>query len=88
MEFAAEHHPPIRCRVDDGLRTAGDGHADRSLPVSNNLHFGPPTGGHGRVRDAIAASYSGVVATDVLGFAGAGEAIFWAMQLFVDPATM
>ena len=70
------------------------------MTVSELLAMGTPTDrspvrtvapglhrlGHGPgVRDAIAASCSGVEAADVLGFAGAGKAIFWAMQLFVDP---
>lgn len=51
-----------------------------------NLHLGyTPTWGTEPLREAIASSYGSMKSTDVLGFAGAGEALFWAMQLFIEP---
>jgi aspartate/methionine/tyrosine aminotransferase len=85
-EFAAEHHltaSDAESMTVSELLAMGTP-TDRSR--FEQLHLGyTPTWGTDEVRDAIAATYSGVEAADVLGFAGAGEAIFWAMQLFVDP---
>ena len=58
--------------------------ADRA--AYEQLHLGyTPTWGTDPVRAAIAGTYDGLASDDVLAFAGAGEALFWAMQLFVDP---
>lgn len=43
------------------------------------------TWGSGRLREAIASTYEIVTAQDVLVFAGAEEALFWALQLLVEP---
>lgn len=43
------------------------------------------TWGSGRLREAIASTYDIVTAQDVLVFAGAEEALFWALQLLVEP---
>lgn len=59
---------------------------DEDRLAYENLHLGyTPTWGTDALRDAVANSYDGMAAEDVLGFAGAGEALFWAMQLFVEP---
>ncbi len=52
-----------------------------------NLHLGYiPTWGTDELRAAIASSYGDLKEDDVLTFAGAGEALFWAMQIFVEPS--
>lgn len=59
--------------------------SDDDRHAYENLHLGyTPTWGTEALRDAVANSYNGAAAEDVLGFAGAGEALFWAMQLFVN----
>jgi len=44
-----------------------------------------PTWGTDRLRDAIAATYERIDRDHVLAFAGAEEAIFWAMQTLIGP---
>jgi aspartate/methionine/tyrosine aminotransferase len=44
-----------------------------------------PTWGTDRLRAAIAATYTSCEPDDVLAFAGAEEAMFWALQLLVEP---
>ncbi|MEM7082438.1 MAG: aminotransferase class I/II-fold pyridoxal phosphate-dependent enzyme [Pseudomonadota bacterium] len=52
----------------------------------HDLHLGyTPTWGTDALRSAIADTYDGIGDEQVLAFAGAGEALFWAMQLFVEP---
>ena len=59
-----------------------------------NLHLGyTPTWGTRPVREAIAGTYTSDVpyaaaieSDNVLVFAGAGEALFWTMQLFCEPS--
>ena len=85
-EFAAEHHLTASdaesMTVAELLAFGTD--ADRH--AYENLHLGyTPTWGTDALRQAIADSYDGAEATNVLGFAGAGEALFWAMQLFTEP---
>lgn len=83
-EFAAEHHLTASdaesMTIADLLAMGTDD--DRS--AFHDWHLGyTPTWGLDELRAAIAAGYSGVESADTLGFAGAGEALFWAMQLFV-----
>ncbi len=84
-EFTARHH--LTASDAESMTTAellalG---SDEDREAYENLHLGyTPTWGTDEVRDAIASVYSGRSAADVLAFAGAGEALFWAMQLFVD----
>lgn len=83
-EFAAEHHLTASdaesMTIADLLAMGTDD--DRS--TFENWHLGyTPTWGLDELRAAIASSYIGVEPGDTVGFAGAGEALFWAMQLFV-----
>lgn len=51
-----------------------------------NLHLGYiPTWGTEELRCAIASTYTHLNEDNILAFAGAGEALFWAMQLFIAP---
>ena len=84
-EFAAEHHLTASdaesMTIADLLSMGTDD--DRS--AFDNWHLGyTPTWGLDELRAAIAAGYGGVESADTLGFAGAGEALFWAMQLFIE----
>lgn len=55
-------------------------------PDLDEVHLGyTPTWGTEPLREAIAGVYDGLSSDDTLGFAGAGEPLFWAMQLFVEP---
>jgi len=85
-EFVAEHH--LTASDAESMSTAellalGD---ERDREAYEHLHLGyTPTWGTEELRRAVAGSYDGLEAEDVLAFAGAGEALFWAMQLFVEP---
>lgn len=84
-EFAAEHHLTASdaesMSIAELLALGND--IDRA--GFEHLHLGyTPTWGTPELRQAIASTYAGVASSDVLGFAGAGEALFWAMQLFVE----
>jgi len=84
-EFVAEHHltaSDIESMTISELLDMG-GPADRMAFDHLSLGY-TPTWGTTDLREAVAGTYSGVDASDVLAFAGAGEAIFWAMQLFVE----
>ena len=85
-EFTAEHHLTASdaeaMTVAEVLALGTD--ADRA--AYENLHLGyTPTWGTPEVRSAIAGTYSALTEENVLAFAGAGEALFWTMQLFVEP---
>ncbi len=84
-EFSAEHHltaSDVESMTIAELLAMG---TDDDRSSFEHLHLGyTPTWGTDELRDAIAASYQGVEAADILGFAGAGEALFWAMQIFVE----
>lgn len=84
-EFAARHHltaSDAESMTVEQLLALG---SDDDRTAYGQLHLGyTPTWGTAALRTAVADSYVGVEAADVLGFAGAGEALFWAMQLFVD----
>lgn len=85
-EFTAEHHltaSDAESMSMSELLTLG---TDDERAAFDRLHLGyTPTWGTDELRAAIAGSYAGVEPADVLAFAGAGEALFWAMQLFVEP---
>src|SRR5215208_880840 len=82
-EFAARHHltasdaqtlSVAEVLGPDGLEELA------AVPLSYT-----PTWGADALRDAIAGTYETVVRDDVLVFAGAEEAMFWAMQELVGP---
>ncbi len=85
-EFAAEHNlaasdaesMTIAELLALGGRELGD-------LASLGLGYGPVEGSV-ELREAIAARYQHLAADDVLAFAGAEEAIFWAMQVLVQPS--
>ncbi len=85
-EFTAEHH--LTASDAESMTTAellalG---TDEDRAAFDNLHLGyTPTWGTRAVRNAIAGIYSSLAEEDILAFAGAGEALFWTMQLFVEP---
>lgn len=85
-EFTARHH--LTASDAESMTTAellalG---TDTERSAYEQLHLGyTPTWGTEPLRHAIADTYDSVDSDDVLAFAGAGEALFWAMQLFVEP---
>jgi len=85
-EFAAEHHltaSDAESMSLSALLALGD---DADREAFDQLHLGyTPTWGTPRLRETVAATYTTVQTEDVLAFAGAGEAIFWAMQVFIEP---
>lgn len=86
-EFAAEHHltaSDMESMTIAELLAMG---TDQDRQAFNELHLGyTPTWGTPELRDAVASTYDATVeAQNVLAFAGAGEALFWATQLFVEP---
>ena len=85
-EFTAQHHLTASdaesMSVAELLALGTD--TDRAGYEQIRLEY-TPTWGTDELRSAVAAVYEGVAAEEVLAFAGAGEALFWAMQLFIDP---
>jgi len=84
-EFTAKHHLTASDAESMSLSEllALGTEADRT--AFDELHLGyTPTWGTDELRAAVAGSYTGIESNDVLAFAGAGEALFWAMQLFVE----
>lgn len=85
-EFSARHHLTASdaqtLTVGELLGMASDEarEAFESLPLS----YIPARGGE-RLLSAIAGTYAAIAPGDVLSFAGAEEAIFWAMQELVGP---
>ncbi len=85
-EFNAEHHLTASDAQSMSLSELLALGTDAERDAFEQLHLGyTPTWGTDALRGAIADTYRGVAADDVLAFAGAGEALFWAMQLFVEP---
>jgi hypothetical protein len=85
-EFAATHHltaSDAQTLTVTELLALGDD-ADREAFDSLALGY-TETWGTARLRQAVAATYGSCGPEDVLAFAGAEEAIFWAMQLLVGP---
>ena len=83
-EFSAEWHLTAS---DAESMTVSDLLAlDEDPPDLDDVHLGyTPTWGTAPLRAAIAGLYEGVDMEDTLAFAGAGEPLFWAMQLFAEP---
>lgn len=85
-EFAAAHHLTASdtqtLTIGELLELAGDGERERfeALPLSYTPTWGTP-----ELLNAIAATYDRVEPEHVLTFAGAEEAIFWALQELVGP---
>ncbi len=85
-EFRARHHLTASdaqtLTVGELLALGGDEarEALEALPLS----YGP-TWGTDALREAIAGTYEGISPDDVLTFAGAEEAMFWALQELVGP---
>lgn len=85
-EFRARHHLTASDAESMTLAELLAMGTDEDRHGFENLHLGyTPTWGTDAVRQAIASSYDGMEPADVLVFAGAGEALFWTMQLFVEP---
>ncbi len=85
-EFAASHHftasDAESMGIDELLALGTEDDRARFA----KLHLGyVPTWGTDELRETIASTYDQARARDVLTFAGAGEALFWAMQLFLEP---
>ena len=85
-EFEARHHLTAS---DAESMTVGELLAlgtDEDQAAFAQLGLGYlPTWGTSALRAAVAATYEHVAPEDVLCFAGAEEALFWAMQLLVGP---
>ena len=85
-EFKAEHHLTASDAESMTLSELLSFGTAEDREAFENLHLGyTPTWGTDAVRDAIAGSYENAKPADVLAFAGAGEALYWAMQLFIEP---
>jgi aspartate/methionine/tyrosine aminotransferase len=84
-EFAAEHHLTASDIESMTIRELLDLGSDEDRAAFEQLHLGyTPTWGTTALREAVSQSYSSTDPADILAFAGAGEALFWAMQLFVE----
>lgn len=85
-EFAATHHLTASdaetLTVDELLALESDA---RDRLGQLRLGYTETWGGE-ELRDAVAATYDAVEAEDVLCFAGAEEAMFWALQELVGPS--
>lgn len=85
-EFAARHHLTASdaqtLTVGELLELAGPG-AREELDALALGYL--PTWGSDPLREAIAATYETVAPGEVLAFAGAEEALFWALQELVGP---
>lgn len=85
-EFTAKHHLTASDAESMTVAEVLALGTDEDRAAWDNLHLGyTPTWGTEPLRAAIASTYADIAAADVLAFAGAGEALFWAMQLFVAP---
>jgi aspartate/methionine/tyrosine aminotransferase len=82
-EFAARHHLTAS---DAQTLSVAEVLGPEGLEELAALPLGyTPTWGNNALREAIAATYEAVDPDDVLVFAGAEEAMFWAMQELVGP---
>jgi len=82
-EFAARHHLTAS---DAQTLTVAEALGPEGLEELATMPLGYiPTWGTDALREAIAATYDTVAPDDVLVFAGAEEAMFWAMQELVGP---
>lgn len=83
-EFAARHHLTASDAESMTLAELLAMGSDDDRAAFESLHLGyTPTWGTEALREAVAKTYTNIEPADVLSFAGAGEALFWAMQLFV-----
>jgi aspartate/methionine/tyrosine aminotransferase len=82
-EFAAKHHLTAS---DAQTLTVAEALGPDGLEELARLPLGyTPTWGVDALREAIAATYDAVAPGDVLVFAGAEEAMFWALQTLIGP---
>jgi aspartate/methionine/tyrosine aminotransferase len=82
-EFAARHH--LTASDAESLSVA-EVLGEEGLAELGALRLGyTPTWGTDPLREAVAATYAEVAPDDVLVFAGAEEAMFWALQELVGP---
>ena len=85
-EFAAEHNLTASdaqtLTIGEVLAMGSDD--DRAAFADLGLSY-VPTWGTPALRQAVAGTYEHVTADDVLCFAGAQEALFWALQVMVGP---
>ena len=82
-EFAARHH--LTASDAESLSVA-EVLGEEGLAELGTLRLGyTPTWGTDPLREAVAATYAEVAPDDVLVFAGAEEAMFWALQELVGP---
>lgn len=85
-EFTAEHHLTASDAESMTIAELLAMASDEERAAYTDLHLGyTPTWGTDALRAAVADSYHEIEPADVLGFAGAGEALFWTMQLFTTP---
>jgi len=85
-EFTATHHLTASDAESMTLSELLELGTDDDRDAFYDLHLGyTPTWGTDELREAIAQTYDQVKSSDVLAFAGAGEALFWATQLFLEP---
>ena len=85
-EFVARHNltaSDAQTMTVSGLLALG---SDEDRAAFDDLALGyVPTWGSDRLRAAIAGTYATCGPEDVLAFAGAEEAMFWALQLLAEP---
>lgn len=84
-EFTAQHHLTASDAESMSVSELLELGSEEDRVAWEQLHLGyTPTWGTDALRAAIAGSYNGLSDRDILAFAGAGEALFWAMQLFIE----
>lgn len=85
-EFAAEHHLTASDAESLTIAEVLALGSDEDRAAFSELRLGyTETWGAPRLRAAVAGTYDSCTPDDVLAFAGAEEAIFWAMQLLAGP---
>jgi len=85
-EFAAAHNLTASDAETLTIRELLDLAGEDGKPELLNLPLGyVPSWGGDALREAIAATYDSIEAESVLAFAGAGEALFWGLQLLLEP---
>ncbi len=87
-EFAASHHLTASdaetMTVEELLGLGGNGDETGTRELLELPLSYVETWGTDALRQAIASTYEGIAAEDVLAFAGAGEALFWGMQVLLE----
>ena len=85
-EFTATHHLTASDAESMSLSELLELGTAKERAAFQDLHLGyTPTWGTDELREAIAQTYDHLKPADILAFAGAGEALFWATQLFLEP---